>query len=667
MGGGVAGHHSWMSSFLGAPVWLDRLGQKERHLGVALLVFAVALWLIARGFPGIRHDGTLYLAQALMQRYPDSIGADMFFAYGSQDQFTIYSPLYAWLADMFGWSAIMPVLVMVCQLAFLASLVYVLRACLPLPLLALGIVVAATSPYYGGYSIFSYGEPFLTGRSFAEPLVLLGMGLLARQRLLASLLPLFGGMLFHPLMALPGFGVAYLLWAQRYPRAWWLVVVVPAGLLAAWLDVPGLAGLVAAYDDVWRSALVYTDFVFPHTWRAYEWAKILFDVFVLWMAARVLVNTDRPAAELLRAVLLIAALGLLAGAVGAGVLQLQLFTQAQLWRAQWLSHLLACAVFPWLIWRLRDRGVLLWAGVMLVIAGLGFRVQDAALLAMVLGGTAMAVAMWRKPVMTPWFKAFTILFTLAILIAGLVNDLTFQAYRVQVWDISSPIERLRPTLQYVFTSYMMVVAFLVLVVRFPRFSLILSGLALAIGVATWDRRGDWDKFVMDSVGMEAHPFVAGIAPDAQIYWTGDLVAPWMLLNRPSYYTPHQASGLLFNRETAIEFLRRRALVVYLESQAQICREFGSLISNCRPDPEVIVGVCAAKGGPDYIVLPEDVPLPQRARWDARKHGGTAEFILYDCAVLRGLPSPLPPEMTYPKRARAVTNSPSGAASAKPRT
>ena len=64
---------------LGAPTWL----------------VLVALWVLAHPYGGLRHDGLLYAGQAMAHLRPDVFGRDLFFAYGSQDDYTIFGQVYA--------------------------------------------------------------------------------------------------------------------------------------------------------------------------------------------------------------------------------------------------------------------------------------------------------------------------------------------------------------------------------------------------------------------------------------------------------------------------------------------------------------------------------------------------------------------------------------------
>ncbi len=70
----------------------SRLGQ-----GV-LGLLCVGIWCLSHGYQGLFHDAGLYALQALAHRYPDFLSRDVFLRFGSQDRFTVFSPLVAGLS-----------------------------------------------------------------------------------------------------------------------------------------------------------------------------------------------------------------------------------------------------------------------------------------------------------------------------------------------------------------------------------------------------------------------------------------------------------------------------------------------------------------------------------------------------------------------------------------
>ena len=53
-------------------------------------LLALFLLYYLRPYYGIRHDGALYLGQALLRLDPGNLSSDLFFKYGSQADFTVF-------------------------------------------------------------------------------------------------------------------------------------------------------------------------------------------------------------------------------------------------------------------------------------------------------------------------------------------------------------------------------------------------------------------------------------------------------------------------------------------------------------------------------------------------------------------------------------------------
>src|SRR5437868_6682325 len=67
-----------------------------------LALFIAATWLLRHPYHGIAHDSTLYTLLALARLHPDSLTNDLFVRFGTQDHYTLFSPLYAGAIGLFG-------------------------------------------------------------------------------------------------------------------------------------------------------------------------------------------------------------------------------------------------------------------------------------------------------------------------------------------------------------------------------------------------------------------------------------------------------------------------------------------------------------------------------------------------------------------------------------
>ena len=155
-------------------------------------VFPASLLLLVlliyfRPYYGIRHDSVLYLGQSLLRLDPDNFKSDLFFAFGSQADFTLVPRLIAPLLGNFDAAGTFLVLTALCLVFFLLASTTLLATLFPSPYWYWGVIALLVLPGgYGEDGILSYAEPFFTGRSLAEPLVLLALGAYFRGRPLTA-------------------------------------------------------------------------------------------------------------------------------------------------------------------------------------------------------------------------------------------------------------------------------------------------------------------------------------------------------------------------------------------------------------------------------------------------------------------------------------------------
>jgi len=177
-----------------APSWL-RL--------VALASLCLLCWALSHGYDGIVHDARLYTLQALAHRHPEALSADVFLKFGSQDRFTLFSPLYAAAQDLLGVATAAAVLTFAFQLCLFWGAWILARSLLP-PFAALvGVASLIALPGdYGADRIFTCVEPFLTPRMPAEALTLAALAAALRGRAALAATCVAGAALLHPIMDL---------------------------------------------------------------------------------------------------------------------------------------------------------------------------------------------------------------------------------------------------------------------------------------------------------------------------------------------------------------------------------------------------------------------------------------------------------------------------------
>ena len=617
----------------------QRLSRNEFAPPWMALMLVAGLWLLARPYLGLRHDGVLYMGQTLLHLNPVAMKQDLFFLYGSQDQFSIFSKILALLYDRIGLAQTQRLFLLCGQLPFLIGSAWLIKDIEPPLVRYLGLAaMASMSHFYGGIGIFAFGETFVTARTVAEPMVILALIACAnRSFILAFCLGIIAA-LAHPLVALPFFVVEWIFLCQIDRRWLW---AAPLALLA----LSGL-GFIAPKLDAWQT---FDEAWFelvkegsPHVlvgqWQLVDWAVVAMDVTILRVAALML---PASLALLCRSILIATLLLLTFTSLFGDIFKSVLLTGLQTWRVLWIAHLVSLLCMPALILRLRGprQGstavALAWALSVLAI--------DA------LWPTAWAFAIWagllhwaslREGGLTAQSaRAATLASCLAIVgvsfSTALSNINSLQAVSAPlslgliIWVLIKLPPVSLPVTAFILRRWQAGQAIVGTVVC----------LIIAVtGASLWDRRTDWIRYI-ETAKLGVHPFSRLIPISAQVYWPNELAATWAVIGRPSFFSNHQGAGLLFNRDTAIEFSSRRPATAPLSMQQELCSIISTLNSadskgECVADSELITDMCNARPSPDYLILPFKSGAGVIAQWEFHSADRKKVFSLYDCGLLR---------------------------------
>ncbi len=240
-----------------------------------LLLLCVTTWALSHGYRGVFHDAGLYTLQALARLTPTSLGQDVFLRFGSQDRYTIFSPIYAAASQVLGTEAAAATLTFTLQIALFVCGWLLARAVMPARLALYGLAVLVAIPGdYGSDRIFTCVEQFLTPRMAAEALVLasLAAALSARTRLATALIAL--ATLMHPIMASAGIAALLFLYVAipNARLAVKLLAVATVALAAATLAAPN--GVWGRFDPTWlRLVMDRTPYLFLSNWQTDDWAR----------------------------------------------------------------------------------------------------------------------------------------------------------------------------------------------------------------------------------------------------------------------------------------------------------------------------------------------------------------------------------------------------------
>jgi len=627
-----------------------------RTFGLGLLI--IALWTATRPYQGIFHDSRFYTVEALNTLLPGRFSHDLYFQYGSQGQFTIFSLIYSPLISALGLSGANIALTIAAQCLWLSGLSYLslvlFRGWKPA---SMAVVAAILLP---SGSLLHYGEPFVTPRSFAEALTLWALGSQLKERPIRALGLLGISMLIHPLMTLPGLAVWFLYQAARRPVLWFLAAIAIATVCGlALADIQPFARLLIRFDPAWFEIIrVRENFCFVGLWEFGRWIPI-WGAFALGLFELVLATPKER--RVLMPVFAVGAGGILASFIGGDLLRNVLLFDIQTWRSVWIFMLFANLFAVKIFLRFADaRPAVSPMALWLFGLALGLMVISQFFVVAMMGAAAVlilavTVGCWEWITKRPVPRAVQLV--VALLVGCSLGTAAIGA-NVAIDGVNvDPAEFWRSVRVFVLSSCVLTALWFFLfrsriLSRKKLYLTMLVGTALGlVGIVSWqwDQRTPWTKFI-DTADPPADltDLLPGGAP---IYWENDVTVPWFLLRRPSYFSCDQGTGALFSRGTAIAYDARFRNFQKLQTLDFRQYSFCPLTDARRTAPlrrADLSMLCAKEAGLGALVLTERAgdapyrtwisPVPFKSKELSAGGGMKAfsadRFYIYKCADLR---------------------------------
>jgi hypothetical protein len=335
----------------------ERLAGLLRH-PVVLWAWLFAACSVTWPYLGLIHDGRLYAGQVQSRLDPELLRGDLFFEYGSQDRFSLFSTLMAPLVRAVGFDAAFFAYYVIALGLFVAGLQRVVVRLVPNSAAALvGLVFAVMAPLpYGGHNVFHVIEPFTTPRLIASALTLLGLAWTLDGRAFRAGGSLLLALAFHPLMAFPGvlIAIGYAIWRSLGGRVLGILVGVATVLTVTTFAIPLLGSKLFGYcDEAWTEGMrQFCFYQFPDAWRWNDWIMPAV-VLAAGAAAAWHLRHRTGAARFVALTTAVGALGLF-GTVIVMRLPYALPIMGQPYRAMWIATaLMPPLLFPMLVelWR----------------------------------------------------------------------------------------------------------------------------------------------------------------------------------------------------------------------------------------------------------------------------------------------------------------------------
>lgn len=628
-----------------------------------LFLLLLAFNALVRPYAGIAHDARLYSVQVLNQIEGGTYADDLFFRYGSQDSYSLFSRAIAPLADLIGVETTFFVLYLIFNSLFLLGVkLFVEKVVKDRVISTIALLYIFVSPgCFGGFNVFHVHEQFFTARLIANTFGLFALtcSLNRRWRLASVLLVL--ALAVHPLM---GFACLLLVagaWAiETLPRrVLLLTLIMLAGVALATLLPPLGNAIYKSMDAEWREGVRRASpYDFPTLWGVADWFNVGVSLTLAVMGAIWVRRDDPQTSRFLAVAAFMGAAGFLS-TLFASMLPYAILFQGQPYRVLWILKLLQAPLaflFVSRLWASQQQPQRVLALLILLYFGCtdlaGFE------LSFVLFFLPFAIFVVRvfapEPIRTGWL--WRSLLGSMILALGCITTLkliTIVSLRDELFRHIDLMRLIAVLLASVGSVIWVAAALFALVPlarkfgrRFAATMVVICVLIQCTYFATGQSKDYLERYHPDYRNFEClRTFLKQNCPGCRptVYCSfGPIEWIWLDLQANSYFNRLQIVGAIFNRDTARESLRRAAYVKRFEfervrdilhllpdEEKLRCRllfgdEFDSLPRPGLADLQIVCKDPAV----DYVAVKE--------RFEGLYSATNGEIYIYDCARIRAL-------------------------------
>lgn len=525
---------------------------------IAMGLLAIAAWLLLHPYRGLVHDSVIYTLFALAKLHPEQLSADIFLRFGSQDSFTLFTPLYVAAIHLFGLEHGAALLLFLAQLGLLVSVWLLARRFVPALEATLAVALVALLPSeYGSGDTFHFLEDFLTPRMLAEALTLASIVAAVRERYWLAAGALIIGMLLHPLMAITA--AAFLTLTFIVPRRPRLTIGLGAAAFVATIVVLIAIAPAGRLDDKdWMITVRMTSaYLFLETWSPADWCRNAVPLTVLaigcWVGMTPLLR------RLCAGAMATVACGLVVNEIFADRLHVALFITLQGWRWTWLGNVLAVALAPAIVKDCWGRGYSGRIAAIVLATAWVFRglPPDLLVAAAALAFAAVPTGWGQDRYWRPLFLGACALLGLAICLdlsdrlsympaADATHPLWLQVTRRVCGDGSAP-------------AIAVIGAWALLRHAPSRAAQLAIALVGALACLVLIPSG-WSDLTRTHYTPDfAAKFASWreqIPARAEVLWPDTPLGSWYALDRPNYWSSYQVVGAIFSKEKALIMARR---------------------------------------------------------------------------------------------------------------
>ena len=620
-----------------------------QRLVVAVTALAT-LWLATRPYYGVIHDAQFYVVQTLARIYPERFARDLFFEFGSQDQFTIFTWIYKPFVERLGLVDAHALLLLLGSVAWLAGALALASAILPdrrQRIWALAALVLLPPQYATG--LLRYAEPFATPRLFVEAATLFALALFAREKTRSGALVLICAGSIHPLMAMPGIAFIVISRLTSNLRRSMASVGTMTLLLVLTAAMSGNFPSVSRPMDItwFDAAITRNPYLVLGRW---QWWEILLLSAQLFMSLFVIVVLTGRLRHVALVSLIVGVAGLLATIIGGDIAKLQIIIAGQPWRALWITAMISNLLVVPALLQLRREGFGAtgtgWPSIYIALgAALLTHLVPLSMFALApaLALAVIHVVLHRTRSVPRHHHAMAFNALLAVVagwwLAVLVTALpaTVELSWEMPWVAPRQLALSMCGIGLLYVSLHRPTA----VPTARVIASVMAGLIFFCAVSTLDQRSPWQRF-LESPGPEQTALMEFVPRDSNVFWDGGVGFLWFRLRRAAYFSCLQGAGTIFFRDTALAF-RRRAETFGFQTLEGRC--FESMSPRTLPPTGIeLQNACLREPELDYLILPAQVenlavkswriPVSRSVPSSPGQTQPAGEVFRYDCTTLR---------------------------------
>lgn len=628
-------------------------------IGWRFWLLAGALWLLSTPYIGIDHDARLYTLMAMRWLSPDAYARDPWFAFSSQDQWSVFSPLFSGVLQVFGveWGAMM--LTLAGGMLFIFGGWRLARECQPKPISWFSILLLVSVPLcYSAKGMLYVSEGFATARSLAVPLSLVAVSYSIGNRFGKSAFWHLTALVLHPSMAFGPAAVSILLAMNDR-----ILVGTIASACVTFVIVlfAGALGQLPTIDAAWLSFVSPAILVFVRPWLESHLLEVLAPISLLLLGCRWGIPRAR---RLYGFAALVSTMGLLFSLLAADYVQVTVVLQAQVWRALWFAKVVAILALADLAIRyiLRRHAPAKWGLAVVLLMGYGLGPISLTLIGIWAAGILLPLVTWQRirSLMAGQQFLFRILAGLLVLIF-LPTYLSSMSLAATSLNTPSMLpDTLVGLLRTGGTGLLAGGVWWLLWKGKPSWIALCGLIALAGGVSLWDERSEvqrhWEsKYHLDG-GRRV--FADRISRGDTVYWHDSVPRVWMELGTSGYAGTVHTTGMIFSRERT-HLLENRmqkvAIRALTEKEYRSVQSLSQLVglANGRSfgedgsDPFLLAAYESSRASTrfgitqlckdkhlDYVIDPMGYPGLYVATELEQIGGRTVSLYLYECAKIR---------------------------------